>query len=177
MFVELSIWRLTVLALLVLMLRRIPIVLCLYKFVPLIKNWREALFTGWFGPVGVGAIFYYAKAIEGMRDSNIITDDRKPIAGTLTPIVYFIVLSSVIIHGLSIPVVVAVQYVYRSIITPPTDIEKATGITTTFVFKRTTTGNMSEATTAVSFNEPDISRRSPSALGQQTKNKEDSVKE
>jgi NhaP-type Na+/H+ or K+/H+ antiporter len=35
----------------VLALRRIPSVLLLYRWVPEITTWREALFTGHFGPV------------------------------------------------------------------------------------------------------------------------------
>ncbi|KAI7847574.1 Cation/H+ exchanger [Circinella umbellata] len=181
MFVELSLWRLTALALLVLLLRRVPTVLCLYKCVPIIKNWREALFTGWFGPVGVGAIFYSAIATEGMG-TFIVTDDGKSIAGILKPIVYFIVLSSVIIHGLTIPMVVAAQSIYRCIITPTTtttDIEKTTNIRPAFTLTRTTTGNISEATTAVLFNEVNSSRQSslpsPPPLHQQTKNKNNIV--
>ncbi|KAG2217739.1 hypothetical protein INT45_002388 [Circinella minor] len=175
MFVELSLWRLTVLALLVLILRRIPTVLCLYKCDPIIKNWREALFTGWFGPVGVGAIFYSAIATEGMS-TFIMTDDSKSIASILKPIVYFIVLSSVIIHGLSIPIVVVAQSIYHCIIIPTTtDIEKTTDKRPAIAFTRTTTGNISEATTAVLFNEVDNNRQSSSPLDQQTKIKNNIV--
>ena len=42
-------WRLIVLFIAVLFLRRIPPLLVLYKWVPEITNWREALFSGHFG--------------------------------------------------------------------------------------------------------------------------------
>lgn len=42
-------WRLIVLFLGVLFLRRIPCLLMVYKWVPDVKNWREALFCGHFG--------------------------------------------------------------------------------------------------------------------------------
>ena len=42
-------WRLVVLAIAVLLLRRIPPLLLLCKWVPEIKTWRDALFTGHFG--------------------------------------------------------------------------------------------------------------------------------
>lgn len=30
-----------------------------YKLMPLVvKNWKEAVFMGYFGPIGVGAIYY-----------------------------------------------------------------------------------------------------------------------
>jgi len=42
-------WRLLVLCVGILLLRRIPAVLMLYKWVPEITNWKEALFCGHFG--------------------------------------------------------------------------------------------------------------------------------
>jgi NhaP-type Na+/H+ or K+/H+ antiporter len=45
----LDVWRLVVLALLVLFFRRIPIMLALKPLIPDIKTWREALFAGHFG--------------------------------------------------------------------------------------------------------------------------------
>ena len=41
--------RLVVLVLAVLLLRRVPPLLLLYKWVPEISSWRDALFTGHFG--------------------------------------------------------------------------------------------------------------------------------
>ncbi|KAI9259617.1 Cation/H+ exchanger [Phascolomyces articulosus] len=150
LFVDLSIWRLIVLAMLVLFFRRIPVVLGLYKTVPLINGWREALFTGWFGPIGVGAIFYYTVADANVSSSNM-TEDGKPITSTLAAVVYFVVLSSVIVHGLSIPIITTSQYIYRRILLDmplSPDVEKSTSSKTAFSFTRTTTGT-SEATTAV----------------------------
>jgi hypothetical protein len=42
----LTVWRLVVLALLVLVLRRLPIVLALYRWIPDVKTFREAIFSG-----------------------------------------------------------------------------------------------------------------------------------
>ncbi|KAI8070788.1 Sodium/hydrogen exchanger family-domain-containing protein [Gongronella butleri] len=98
-YLQLTPWRLVVLALLVLLLRRLPVVVGLYKWVPAIHTWREALFTGWFGPIGVGAIFYYTEAIENFAEDG--PDAR--VRGLVGPIVYFMVLSSVIVHGITIP--------------------------------------------------------------------------
>ena len=42
-------WRLVTLFLCIAAFRRIPALLALYKWVPEIKTWREALFTGHFG--------------------------------------------------------------------------------------------------------------------------------
>lgn len=45
-----TVWRLIVLAILIILLRRLPIMLVLYKWIPDVKTLREALFSGHFGP-------------------------------------------------------------------------------------------------------------------------------
>jgi NhaP-type Na+/H+ or K+/H+ antiporter len=37
--------------------RRIPAILLAYKFMPdCVIDWKEALFMGYFGPIGIGAV-------------------------------------------------------------------------------------------------------------------------
>lgn len=50
----LSYWRLIVIAILILLFRRLPIVMALLKVIPALKTRREGIFAGWFGPIGVG---------------------------------------------------------------------------------------------------------------------------
>ena len=45
-----TVWRLVVLAILVMLLRRLPIIIMLYKWIPDVRTFREALFSGHFGP-------------------------------------------------------------------------------------------------------------------------------
>lgn len=52
----LSVWRLVVIAILVLLFRRLPVMIVLYRWIPDIKTFREALFSGHFGPIGIGTI-------------------------------------------------------------------------------------------------------------------------
>ena len=54
----LSVHRLIPAAILILVLKRLPIMIALYKFIPDVKNFREALFSGHFGPVGIGEYPY-----------------------------------------------------------------------------------------------------------------------
>ncbi|KAI5123971.1 hypothetical protein M0805_006383 [Coniferiporia weirii] len=97
-------WRLTVLFLAILILRRIPCLLLLYKFVPDIRNWREALFCGHFGPMGVGAIFVSTLALTELPEPNDPPGNQNELlAATIHPIVSFVVLCSILVHGLSIP--------------------------------------------------------------------------
>ena len=52
---SLSVWRLIVIGILVILLRRLPIMIALYKWIPDVKTFREAIFSGHFGPMGIGA--------------------------------------------------------------------------------------------------------------------------
>ncbi|KAI9456621.1 Sodium/hydrogen exchanger family-domain-containing protein [Russula earlei] len=97
-------WRLVLLMLVILALRRIPSLLVLFKFLPEVSNWREALFCGHFGPIGVGAVFISTLAqshLEAPRDPP--SSQQDVLATALQPIVSFIVLGSILTHGLSIP--------------------------------------------------------------------------
>jgi hypothetical protein len=96
--------RLLALGFLIILLRRIPALLVMYKFMPkVVKNYKEALFMGYFGPIGVGAVFYVEhtkhllpKLGEGDEEETILTR-------AMVPVVYWLVLFSIIWHGLSIP--------------------------------------------------------------------------
>nr|CAG8640644.1 4731_t:CDS:10 [Entrophospora candida] len=63
-YLGLSYWRLILMAIFILLFRRLPIVMALFKIMPTIKTTQEALFTGWFGPMGVSAVFYAQVAKE-----------------------------------------------------------------------------------------------------------------
>ncbi|KAI8636122.1 Sodium/hydrogen exchanger family-domain-containing protein [Parasitella parasitica] len=108
---QISVWRLITLAILVLAFRRLPIVLALYKWIPAIHNWREAVFTGWFGPIGVGAIFYYTVALEALPEDGPHTHART----LLEPVIYFMVLASVVAHGITIPLFYVGSFATRTL--------------------------------------------------------------
>lgn len=112
-----DVWRLIVLAILVLICKRIPIVLMVWKWVPDIKTFREALFTGHFGPMGVGAIFMctYARLMlpENAPYPPLHTNDT--LVHTIQPIVFFFVLTSVIVHGFTVPFFAFGQRAHKNI--------------------------------------------------------------
>ena len=101
----LNLWRLFVLAICVLLTKRLPIVVMLWRWIPDIKTFREAVFAGHFGPIGVGAIFIATLARtqlpEEVNSPPQTTNDI--LALTVQPIIFFFVLCSIIIHGLTIP--------------------------------------------------------------------------
>lgn len=105
-------WRLVVIGLLVLLFRRIPIMLALKPLIPDIKTWREALFAGHFGPIGVGALF-----VAILARAELETDSTTPLAelpepssehyniiALIWPVTTFLVICSIIVHGSSIAV-------------------------------------------------------------------------
>lgn len=101
---SLSVWRLIVIAILVLMLKRLPVMIGLYKFIPDVKTFREAVFSGHFGPIGIGAIYISTLAAQQLpKPNNPPANQTDFLALTIQPIVAFMVLCSVAIHGLSIP--------------------------------------------------------------------------
>ncbi|KAK1025273.1 Na+/H+ antiporter, partial [Friedmanniomyces endolithicus] len=111
---NLNVWRLVVIALLVLFFRRIPIMLALKPVIPDIKTWREALFAGHFGPIGVGAIFVAILArgeletdYETSTPLAVLPEPGFPhlnIIEVIWPITTFLVICSIIVHGSSIAV-------------------------------------------------------------------------
>ncbi|KAK4169425.1 alkali metal cation/H+ antiporter Nha1 C terminus-domain-containing protein [Cladorrhinum sp. PSN259] len=105
-------WRLVILAIFVILFRRIPIMMALKPLIPDIKTWREALFAGHFGPIGVGAIFVAMLARAELESGSPVPMTKLPDPGTphyalirvVWPIVAFLVVSSIIVHGSSIAV-------------------------------------------------------------------------
>ena len=104
--------RLIALGLLVLLLRRIPAMLVIYKAMPnTVKTWREALFMGYFGPIGIGAVFYVEHAFHLYPKLDAVeTHEEEDLLHAMRPVVYFLVLFSILVHGLSIP---ALELIYR----------------------------------------------------------------
>lgn len=73
----------------ILLLRRIPMILLLQRGIPPLETRADRLFAGWFGPIGVGAIYYATMA------ENQTHDELYWIVGSL------VVLASVIAHGMT----------------------------------------------------------------------------
>ncbi|MGV0715743.1 cation:proton antiporter [Mycolicibacterium sp. XJ662] len=81
-------WPALVLAVSVLLLRRVPILLALQR--PLRLRVRDALYLGWFGPVGVSALFYLT-----------LESDRAGVNETVLAAGYLVLVMSTIAFGLS----------------------------------------------------------------------------
>ncbi|KAF9992966.1 hypothetical protein BGZ80_001586 [Entomortierella chlamydospora] len=111
----LSVWRMIVMAIVILIFRRLPFVMALKPFIPALTTYREAAFAGWFGPIGVGAVFY-SKVIAMHTDTEHLEHAPQPerlerIRAVTFPVVMFLVFSSVMIHGVTVPLL-HLQYKY-----------------------------------------------------------------
>jgi NhaP-type Na+/H+ or K+/H+ antiporter len=105
-------WRLVVIAIMVILFRRIPVMVALKPIIPDIKTWREALFAGHFGPIGVGAVFVAILARAELETGETTPLAELPAPGhenyilisLIWPITTFLILASIIVHGSSIAV-------------------------------------------------------------------------
>lgn len=82
-------WAGLLLALAVLLLRRLPAVLALKPLLGRVGGTRDALFLGWFGPIGVAALFYANLAV---REAGV---EEAWVVGSL------VICASILAHGLS----------------------------------------------------------------------------
>jgi len=82
-------WEGLLVAFLILLLHRIPILFLIKPIVPNIKSSLDVLFAGWFGPIGVAAFYY-------VNFSIIQTGIEK-----LWPIVSLVICTSIVLHGLT----------------------------------------------------------------------------
>ncbi|KAL1607369.1 hypothetical protein SLS59_002334 [Nothophoma quercina] len=101
-----SIWRLVILGILVLLLRRPPIVFSMHKKIHQIEEKRQALFVGFFGPIGVSAAFYLYISIEFLNKIKVDGNTREDAAyliEVMNVVIWFLIICSVVVHGLSIP--------------------------------------------------------------------------
>jgi NhaP-type Na+/H+ or K+/H+ antiporter len=81
-------WRGALLVVGVLLLRRLPVLLLLRR--PLRLQWRDAAYLGWFGPVGISALFYLTLEADRLSLDPVVL-----VAGSL------VVAASVVAHGLT----------------------------------------------------------------------------
>ncbi|CDR98743.1 related to Na+/H+-exchanging protein [Sporisorium scitamineum] len=102
--------RLVVLSVLVLLFRRLPAMVALYRYVPTLHDISEACFIGYFAPIGAGALFYLGVILDEFKP-----EDPSPVAERIRvlakPITYALILASIIGHSLAIPLVkIAFRY-------------------------------------------------------------------
>lgn len=73
----------------VLLLRRLPAVLAVTSILPQARGVRDTLFLGWFGPIGVAALFYAALSLREIGAEEAWT------VGSL------VICASILVHGIT----------------------------------------------------------------------------
>ncbi|EPQ32294.1 uncharacterized protein PFL1_00491 [Pseudozyma flocculosa PF-1] len=105
--------RLVVMCIAVLVLRRLPAMLALWRLVPTIHDVSEAAFVGYFAPIGAGAFFYMEHTIQELSEDGDDYATRR-ILEVVKPVTYALILSSLIGHTFCIPLV-KLYFDYRGI--------------------------------------------------------------
>lgn len=74
-------WSGAALVVAVLLLRRLPVIFALRGALGPLD--RDALFVGWFGPIGVAAVFYATLAVRHTGDRRVWVVDSLLVAGSV----------------------------------------------------------------------------------------------
>lgn len=92
--------RLVALGVLILLFRRLPWILAVHKFLPQIDDLRQAIFVGFFGPVGVSAIFYLYITLEFVETLQTADGELRADVANLgeatTVVIWFIAICSIV---------------------------------------------------------------------------------
>ncbi|KAI1471597.1 Sodium/hydrogen exchanger family-domain-containing protein [Daldinia caldariorum] len=124
------IYRLIPLGILILLFRRMPFILTLYKKIHQINGLRQAIFMGFFGPIGCSAIFYLYVTLEFVDTLNPNNGsaprwDVAHLKESVSVLVWFMAICSIVVHGLSIPLGKFGVYLPRTLsrnLTTPEDL-------------------------------------------------------
>ncbi|RDW69065.1 putative Na/H antiporter [Aspergillus mulundensis] len=112
------IYRLIPLGILILLVRRMPIIFAMHKYIDQIESLFQTTFVGFFGPIGVGAIFYLSVSREYLANITVneeVRADAQQVSDTIEVVVWFLVICSIVVHGLSIPFAKAGYHLPRTI--------------------------------------------------------------
>ncbi|KAK2052508.1 Na+/H+ antiporter [Colletotrichum caudatum] len=100
-------WRLALIGLGVMLFRRLPIIMASYRGINQIEGASQGLFVGYFGPIGVSAVFYLCIGLDYLGDLRTQYKNApasiERLQQLMLTIVWFLVASSVIVHGFSVP--------------------------------------------------------------------------
>jgi sodium/hydrogen antiporter len=94
------IYRLVFLGILILLLRRPPFVMLIHKRIHQIEQFHQAIFVGFFGPIGVSALFYLYVALDWLRNNvtyeGKMRDDAERLSEILMVVIWFLVITSTV---------------------------------------------------------------------------------
>ena len=106
------IYRLIVLGILILIFRRLPIVFALHTFqwskIWQIEQKQQALFVGFFGPIGVSAVFYLYVSLDFLRQitvGGVIRADAERLEDVFTVVIWFLAICSIVRRNPPFPLI------------------------------------------------------------------------
>lgn len=93
------IYRLIFLGILILLVRRLPFIFAVHRYIHQIENLFQAAFVGFFGPIGVGAIFYLSIGREYLHKITVdgkVREDADEVAEAMEIVVWFLAICSIV---------------------------------------------------------------------------------
>ena len=93
------IYRLIFLGILILLFRRVPVIYAMHGQIRQIEEQRQALFVGFFGPIGVSAVFYLYISLEFLNQITVDDVERKDAARlgeVMTVVIWFLAICSIV---------------------------------------------------------------------------------
>lgn len=93
------IYRLISLGVLILLFRRVPIVYAMHWKITQIEEKQQALFVGFFGPIGVSAVFYLYISLEFLGQvtvEGVVRKDASGLADIMRVVIWFLAMCSIV---------------------------------------------------------------------------------
>ncbi len=93
------IYRLIFLGILILLFRRLPVVFALHWNIWQIEQKQQAIFVGFFGPIGVSAVFYLYISLEFLRNITVdgmVREDAQRLVDIFTVVIWFLAMCSIV---------------------------------------------------------------------------------
>lgn len=100
------IYRLIFLGILILLFRRLPVVFALHWNIWQIEEKQQALFVGFFGPIGVSAVFYLYISLEFLGEitvDGVVREDAARLEDIFTVVIWFLAVCSIVCGRKSYP--------------------------------------------------------------------------
>jgi len=94
------------LGILILLFRRLPFVFAVHKKIPEIEEFQQAAFVGFFGPIGVSALFYLYVSLDFLNHvtvDGVVREDARHLQDVMRVVIWFLAICSIVVHGLSVP--------------------------------------------------------------------------
>lgn len=91
--------RLIFLGILILLFRRLPVIYVMHNNIKQIEEKQQALFVGFFGPIGVSAIFYLYISLEflqGVTMGGAVREDAARLGKVMIVVIWFLVICSIV---------------------------------------------------------------------------------